>query len=478
MENKVLPASSDDRRSLIVCRNSQGTEVRATILRLTRYLVVFEVYNPYSIIQLSEVLTDFKIIINERVLYSGRAVISNLVNTGIILICEATLDEAWLDVDFYSPVKEPERLQEHLREFFEEWEKVQRVTPEFKVVVADIQTLLADSRRWLEQLELSVRSEPAGDRQEIERSVVEELRKGMLPRVDSLFYQFEGISAKIASDLQPLHRTYVKRQLHPLLLCSPFMYRIYQKPLGYAGDYEMVNMILREPIEGSSLFAKVLNVYILSQCPAEAHRNRVRYLTRKLSEEARRVARQSRMARVFNLGCGPAKEVQNFLIEDDICDRVQLTLADFNDETLRFVESTIDEIKSKHRRSTQVNFVKKSVNQLLKDASRVTHTGPKYDMVYCAGLFDYFSDRVCKKLMNLFHEMLAPGGLLVATNVDASNPIKNIMEYIFEWHLVYRNQSQLKALVPEDAPCGTAQILRDQTGANVFVEIRKPENSI
>ena len=47
--------------SVAVCRNSQGTEITANILRLRRYSVAFEVYNPYSILQLSEVLRDFRI---------------------------------------------------------------------------------------------------------------------------------------------------------------------------------------------------------------------------------------------------------------------------------------------------------------------------------------------------------------------------------------------------------------------------------
>ena len=96
--------------SIVSCRNSQGVEIRATPVRMTRHLVVFEVYNPYSILQLSEVLQEFKIFINQRLVYSGRAVVSNLVNTGIFLVCEASLDDAWLDVDLFSPVDQRERL--------------------------------------------------------------------------------------------------------------------------------------------------------------------------------------------------------------------------------------------------------------------------------------------------------------------------------------------------------------------------------
>jgi len=32
--------------SLVIGQNSQGVEIRGSLLRLTRYLAVFEVYNP------------------------------------------------------------------------------------------------------------------------------------------------------------------------------------------------------------------------------------------------------------------------------------------------------------------------------------------------------------------------------------------------------------------------------------------------
>ena len=37
----------------VSCKNSQGTVITANVLRLRRYSVSFEVYNPYSILQLS-----------------------------------------------------------------------------------------------------------------------------------------------------------------------------------------------------------------------------------------------------------------------------------------------------------------------------------------------------------------------------------------------------------------------------------------
>ncbi len=477
MDNRLTSPGIGEKHSFITCRNSQGVEVRASLLRLTRYQVVFEVYNPYSILQLSEVLNEFKIVMNDRLVYAGRAVVSNLVNTGLMLICETTLQDAWLDVDVFSPINQREKLQAEFTEFVQEYQKIYRVVPDFKVVVADLQNLLLDLRRWFEQVELGVRSQPSGDRLKTEREVIQELQGLVLPTVSPLLERFEEIArSQVDQELQPVHRSYIRRQIHPVVLCSPFIYRTYQKPLGYAGDYEMVNMMLRDPYEGSSMFAKMLNCIFLNTPPVVAHRNRITYLTEKLVDETRRVARAGRVARIFNLGCGPAREVQDFLIQEEVSERASFVLLDFNDETLLHTNRILDDIKMRYRRSTPIQTSMKSVHQLLKESVR---PGPdlqpgRYDFVYCAGLFDYLSDRICKRLMNIFYDLLAPGGLLLVTNVDFSNPSRNWMEYVLEWHLVYRDRKLLEALAPDEAPAGVFSVNAEATGVNIFIEVRKP----
>ncbi|MBL9185340.1 MAG: class I SAM-dependent methyltransferase [Verrucomicrobiaceae bacterium] len=469
--------STGERLSFIICRNSQGVEVRGTLHRLTRYLGVFEVYNPYSIVQLSEVLNDFRIMMNDRVVYSGRAVIANLVNTGIMLICEASLtDEGWIDIDILSPAQNKNRLLEDFAEFLRETEKNYTVSPDFKLVVADMHTLLSDLRRWMEQVELGVRSLPSGDRIQAERETIKKLEEPILPAVTPLLERFEGTASSIPPELQPVHRSYIKRQLHPLVLCSPFIYRTYQKPLGYAGDYEMVSMMLRDPYEGSSMFAKVLNRLFLDTAPVVAHRNRIIYLKQRLHEETERLAQQGKVARIFNLGCGPAQEIQNFLIDDPLCDNADFLLLDFNDETITNTSRELEALRTRHRRRTGIKLEKRSVHQILKESTR-TGAGFEpagYDIVYCAGLFDYLSDRICRRLLEVFYDLVAPGGLLIATNVDSSNPSRNWMEYVLEWHLVYRDKEGFTKIAPDKAPLDAINVKADETGVNIFLEVRKP----
>jgi extracellular factor (EF) 3-hydroxypalmitic acid methyl ester biosynthesis protein len=472
--NRALATPKPERDSIIICRTSQGYEVRATPLRITRDVAAFEVYNPYSILQLSEVLKQFSIIVNDQLIYSGRATVSNLVNAGSMLVCEATLEEAWLDVDLFALVTQPKKLRADFTDFFKEWEKIHVILPQYKIAVADMQNYFMDLKRWLEQVELGVRSSPSGDRLKTELDVIHELAPVILPTIDSLFERFEEVADEVPVDLLPSHRTYAKRQLHPQVLCSPFAFRTYQKPLGYAGDYEMVNMILRDSLEGSSLFSKTVNSWFLSQRPAEAHRNRITHLTRILSRESRRVAQNGRIARIFNLGCGPAKEVQNFLIQDEVCNHTSFVLLDFNDETLEYTTKVLEDLKSKLKRITQIEVIKRSVHQVLRYDAKSDAQQQRYDLVYCAGVFDYLSDRICKRLMDIFYEMLEPGGLLVATNVDDSNPSRNGMESLLDWHLIYRNPTRMRAMIPDRAPRGNCSVQSDETGVNNYVEVRKP----
>jgi len=466
------------RESMVVGLSSQGLEVRATLLKLNRYQAVFEVYSSGLVLSTSEVLSDFKIIINDQTIYSGRVVVSSIVNTGTLLVCEGKLDESGFLVSSFAPGEAATWTQRGFDQFFYQWQKLYRVDTEFKVAVADMQTFLTDLRLWLEQLELEIRAAPSGDRLAMEREAVQMAGEAMVPAFDRMHERLELVSERIEPELRPVHQNFSQRQLHPLVMCSPFAYRTFQKPLGYAGDYEMVNMIARDPYEGGSLFAKVVNLWFLSQWPARAHRNRISYLTERLTEESLRGERRGRPIRIFNLGCGPGREIQAFLAQGRICEFADFSLLDFNSETVQHVTDALNNMKRLHGRSTRIQVQKKSVQQLLKEGGKpqVQGAGAQYDLVYCAGLFDYLPDRTCKQLMNMFYNWLAPGGLLVATNVDCCQPFRHMLEFVLDWHLIYRDTNRVMRLLPERAPADAFSIRRDSTSVNMFIEIRKPGN--
>lgn len=464
---------NESSQSVITCRNSQGTELTANLLRIKRYSVVFEVYNPYSILQLSEVLSDFRIMASRRLLYHGKAVVSNLLNTGIVLVCEATLDDGWIEVDFLSSVTGAKGdLKSQFAHFMSEWRSANEVHDPFKLVVAEMGSMLSGVQHWLTGVDVGIRTTVTRRRDELEREIFNEIEYRVVEEVLPCMERFEQVAGEIEEAEAAVHKSYARRELHPLVLCSPFLYRTYTKPLGYAGDYEMVNMMLRNPYEGSSAFAKLLNFALLHTEPVVAHRNRIDYLVEMLrSRAASRVGRGR--IRVFNLACGPAVEVQRFLRECEESDLAEIDLLDFNAETLEYTRERIQEARMSAGRETPVRYFQRSVHQLLRAATQggeEEFTG--YDVVYCAGLFDYLSQRVCKRLVELFCTMVRPGGTVVVTNVAAANPRKAWMEYLMEWNLIYRGDAEMQDLVPEGLPVEKISILPDQTGVNLFLEIQ------
>jgi extracellular factor (EF) 3-hydroxypalmitic acid methyl ester biosynthesis protein len=119
-----------------------------------------------------------------------------------------------------------------------------------------------------------------------------------------------------------------------------------------------------------------------------------------------------------------------------------------------------------------VRYYQRSVHQLLRAATQGGESDfNNYDVVYCAGLFDYLSQRVCKRLVELFCTMVRPGGRVIVTNVAANNPRKAWMEYVMEWNLIYRDTAEMEDLIPDNQPVVSTSVEADSTGVNLILEI-------
>jgi extracellular factor (EF) 3-hydroxypalmitic acid methyl ester biosynthesis protein len=450
---------------------ADGLKLRAVPLGVTRHTIVFEIYDPNIALRLSQALDSFKITLQERTVYSGRAIIRSIVNAGVKIICEAALHDSWLDVEFPSGAMNKVDLSKQFKQFVGDWQRFYRVNHDYKVVVADVQIFLTDLRLWLDQVEMGIRSSTSNHAQ-LELEIAKDLFGPVISSLNNMFERFEIVSAKIEPDLQAAHRAFGQRQLHPHLLCSPFIHRTYTKPSGYAGDYEMMNMIVRNRLEGNSLYAKLINAYLLAQIGPQAVRNRVDYLHNKIVDETSRLAREGEKANIYSIACGPAWEAVNFIADHPLADNAEFELLDFDEETLRYTTEKITEAKRKNGRKTHIRIVKNSVQNLLRAKKKSV---AKYDLIYCSGLYDYLSDTMAQALNTYLYDLLNPGGLLVVGNFAPNTPVKYFIEHLLEWFLIYRDGKQLAALAPEQASKENCVIRAEPTGTNIFLEVRKPK---
>lgn len=457
-----------------------GPEFPAQLLGVRRSQAIIAVPFVCEALQPGASIPQLSLGGSGRELYGGAGRVKQAIHTSTGTVCELALEEANWRMAVTTESADTLRTQFH--QVLEGMTDNVRLVSGFAAVVTDFQTLFIRLRDWLEAVEAGWESLALPEREQRQAAAVNALSRPVTDALDSIVDRFERLAAEVPAEAVAAHHAHLRERLHPLLLSSPFAWRAYVKPLGYAGDYGMVEMMLRTPAQGASLYAKLVNCWLVSQAPAAAHRHRVAYLRQTLRQEAARVLPLGRPLRVLNLGCGPADEVQQFLEHDPVSEGVEMTLLDFNDETLAYLRGRLDDIRRRTGRGGGVQLVKKSVQQVLKESlrARAGGAGGPYDYVYCAGLFDYLPDEVCRRLLDLFYHWLTPGGLVVATNVSAAmnvrRPFRYSMEYMLDWHLIYRDGGDFARLAPR-LPPGQVRVIEEDLGVNLYLEIRKPADA-
>ena len=296
--NKTSKNGIPGTESFVLFQNCQGENGRGTLIHFTRNLVVFETYNPFSIIQLSEVLQELRIYRGERAIYSGKAVVNALVPTGHLLIVSATLTDPWSDLAGLEPGK---GLRNETKRFVKEWEQNNRIKPSYQLMSSNIRNFLEELSRWLDQAEVALDIKDESEKSMmLKREFVEEVDNQVGPKLDQFFMTFEEETKKLLKEELPLHAAFAQRFFHPLTLFAPFIHRAFTKPLGYAGDYLMMKMLIDDPWDGLNTYAKIINNFVMRKDPAKAYRNRISMLLDILQSETRRVSSNGHSINILN----------------------------------------------------------------------------------------------------------------------------------------------------------------------------------
>jgi extracellular factor (EF) 3-hydroxypalmitic acid methyl ester biosynthesis protein len=446
-------------------RNSQGELVRATALNLQRKALVMEIYNPYSIVQISEVLHELTVRLRGKKAYAGKAVVISIMNTGLTAIVSVTLIDEWCELTEMELV--PGLIGEEAQAFVQNWEARFQIRRDYQLVVNKFRAFLSDVSHWIEQVDLSEALPKENGR--LRKDVFYELADPLIEKVRSYIIDLNGEAALVDPEQTSLHSAFAQAALHPLTLRAPFIFRTYTKPLGYAGDYQMVNQMLDDPRQGPSTYFEIMNTAFLQSSVAVAHRNRIDILCEFLARMADAARQAGRPFKILNVGCGPATEVQRFLQNYPDPELLSFDLIDFSEETLDWTRERLTSIVGTLGKTVSIKYIRESVHQLIKRRlPGESRDYREFDAIYCAGLFDYLSDKVCAKLLAHFSDRLHLGGRLLYTNVHSCSPERSAMEHLLEWYLIYRDEVKMESLLPANAV--EHKIWSDATGVNVFAE--------
>jgi extracellular factor (EF) 3-hydroxypalmitic acid methyl ester biosynthesis protein len=344
------------------------------------------------------------------------------------------------------------------------------VSPEFRSWVAELKEFLEKARAFLDAEEATITAWDLTSRTAVSRQLLDTVAPDIVARMNLAGSELQGLVGGLARERHDDYRAYCHPQLGPLLCASPFLERARSKPLGYAGDYEMMNMLYREHAEGASLFGKALNLYATQSPVARANINRIEFLGRKI--EAAVAARGTGRARIASVGCGPAQEIQTFLAtRPELGKYLDIALIDQEERAISYCERALAPLAAETH--ARIRVIRESVRRLLTD-KKLGQTLGECELIYSAGLFDYLNDRTFDALLGTLYGALAERGVLAVGNVAALNPDRFAMEYFTEWFLNHRSPDDLRARAGSLQPApSSVEVGSEPLGVNLFLVVQR-----
>ncbi len=267
-------------------------------------------------------------------------------------------------------------------------------------------------------------------------------------------------------------KAYTELRLTPELVSGPLWRQAYCKPQGYPGDYLVMEHIYDGSPRGDTSFGRIAHLLGVHIGQFVVKR---KDLVREAIAAVLVRSRSCGTINIVSLGAGPAQEVVEIARSEDAVMRpVEFVLVDQDPDALRFAGRAVSGALSGRRDNPPLKIEPRqiSVLRLLKEIDP-TRLVPEADMIYSAGLFDYFSDRTCRTLTQRLYAALRPGGLLLLGNMKAGTDMAWPLELIADWSLTYRSAENVLSWA--DGLDGAEISLRTEaTGYDYLLSVRKP----
>ncbi len=245
--------------------------------------------------------------------------------------------------------------------------------------------------------------------------------------------------------------------------------RARKKPLGYAGDYELLAAILEERCCEHPL-GRLFDRYFQNQAAPSAVRGRTQHAARALAAHA--MTRPAEGYQIASVGAGTGMDVQYglALLPPSVRRRAKVILLELDDRGLRFAQSQVAALAGEEN----VTGIRENLLRLGRKAGSDKLLGDPSFLI-CSGLFDYLDDDAAIDLLKLFWRRLATGGRMVVGGFIPSHSTRGYMEWIGNWYLIYRMPDDMMRIaeaagIPVD--CCDAAV--DRIGAGLFLTATKP----
>ncbi len=468
---------------------------RANILRLNPRAIVCEIFAPKLDLQVGDVLTNCKIVLGSPSYFIGKAVVTELVNTGILLVAELALEKEWQRPAEEAPVaasSAPADVESIASAVSAELtDLLSEIDTPFRDAVDQFDLLLQEIKNTLERFELRLRPTKGAQRARAEQAVIDSLSSHVIPAMSRLSDRFSDAISDAPPSREEDYRTYARLQLDPYMLAASITPPTAGRPLHPVKSFALPELLLEAPSSPGSLFEKAFRTWLSSTDTGVAIRYRTQFLAETLRACTQWCHDDGRRAKILSVTAGPVLEIEQFLATEEISDHADITVIGLSEHLLPGARESLQKLAAETGRQTGLRFFRKPVNHFLSEGNRLLNTTPTeeaahgitntplglehYNLICCGGLFAHFSDRVCSRIMDIFFELLQPGGFSVVSNFSPQNPLRHFFNYFLDENLEHRTRQELLALAPASLEPEFYRLTEVPNGVETFLHVLKPE---
>lgn len=468
-----------DNTKVVRFHDFQDQEHTCQVTDYSRTGVAFVMEDGSLIFKIGDVISELRFYSLDNEVHKGSATIVHIQDDekwdNVISRVGCTFIGELMDVYSIIKVDKLSKLQNEFLDFIQSMAIEESLDPEFINLTSHLHYILGGFKERLDQEEKDIQEEDDG----LKPALLETLRdlafESLYEELNRYYDHFTKIVGRFTDPKQHfIHKEFFQKKLNGLFIKSNLFQRAYTKPLGYAGDFEMMNLIYRNQFEGDSIFSRVMNKIDCEGSGARAVRNRRSFLYEKIGSLVMS-SHNNTAIKIVSVACGPIWEFYDFvssLGEKDLPTKIQFLGIDQDKDALQNARTRIDPLIAK-RDDIDVHYVEENIKRLIVDKDEANSLYTESDLIYSAGLFDYLSERASNRLIHKLYTFLNPGGTLIVGNFGPYNPQRFIMDYGSEWFLLYRSEEDLKALasgLPEDV---SIAVEREPEGINLFLIIKK-----
>jgi len=263
-----------------------------------------------------------------------------------------------------------------------------------------------------------------------------------------------------AADLPAARRQFQEAEFEFLEGSENFRHTL-AKPLGYAGDFQLLEMLVRNACRSHGL-AFHFDQSQLEYPASQACRHRIEWVAAELSATVPRQAQTGLV--ILDLGIGAAPIEQRWISQHpDLPLRVHAV--DLEPAALDYVVRVLaggPRVVCPWRLNLRDPAVLAQVGEVAAQA----------DACIAVGILEALTDLEAVSLLQTLLRALPSGAVLYAENFVPTHPTRSIMEWFLDFHLSYRSLEQLNSVaLRAGADPGRMEMRLDSTGSLALLKL-------